>query len=205
MGGRGAPGRAGGRVQFDPRDHPGCRTGAGGGGSRRVTERVGPGHFTDHPENPADALEAGITIADAEADRGTDLILLAVPGVGADAALAVSVLTNTEPVKVLSRGAAATDPEAWMAWPWLEVRDQRLEAIKHRDNADALLAAIGSPRLAAAAGLALRAAGRRTPVVLDSVRSRQLARYWRSRRNPVACSWWSAATTPDPTRCTGLR
>jgi NaMN:DMB phosphoribosyltransferase len=161
-----------------------------------ATQGVSMRVVTDLPEDPAGALQAGIAIADAEADRGTDLIVLAVPGIGADAALAVSVLTNTEPVKVLSRGAAATDPEAWMALA-VQVRDQRLDAIKHRDSADALLQSIGSPRLAAAAGIALRAAGRRTPVVLDGpvAAAGALAGF---EAQPRGVRWWAAADVgPD--------
>jgi nicotinate-nucleotide--dimethylbenzimidazole phosphoribosyltransferase len=152
--------------------------------------------ITDLPTDPAGALAAGVAIADAEADRGTDLVVLAVPGVGVDAALAVSVLTNTEPVKVLSRGAAATDPEAWMAQA-AAVRDRRLEVIKHRENADEVLRAIDSPRLAAATGFALRAAGRRTPVVLDgpTAAAAALAAF---EAQPHAVRWWTAADSgPD--------
>ena len=152
--------------------------------------------ITDLPDRVDAALQAGVAIADAEADRGTDLIVLAVPGVGADAALAVSVLTNSEPVKVLSRGAAATDPEAWMSLA-IAVRDQRREAIKHRDKPDQLLESIGSARLAAVAGLVLRAAVRRTPVVLDGpvAAAGALAAF---EAQPRAVRWWAAADSgPD--------
>jgi len=152
-----------------------------------VTLRV----VTDLPDNPVDALAAGIALADAEADRGTDLVILAAPGLGTDAALAVSVLTNTEPVKVLSRGVAATDPETWMAQA-VEVRDGRLRIYPHRDSADRVLEAIGSPRLAAIAGIALQAAVRRTPVVLDGpvAAAGALAAY---EAQPRAVRWWCAA------------
>jgi len=111
--------------------------------------------------------------------------------VAADAALAVSVLTNTEPVKVLSRGAAATDPEAWMALA-TTVRDRRVEVYRERDSADRLLVAIASPRLAAIAGIALQAAVRRTPVVLDgpAAAAGALVAY---EAQPRAVRWWCAA------------
>lgn len=152
---------------------------------------------TELPANPADALQAGVDLADAEADRGTDLVILAAPGVGTDAAVAVSVLTNTEPVKVLSRGAAATDPQAWMARA-VAVRDGRLAVYRHRDSADAVLDAIDSPRLAATAGFALQAAVRRTPVVLDgpSATAGALVAHEAQSR---AVRWWCAADAgPDP-------
>ncbi|MCW2497942.1 nicotinate-nucleotide--dimethylbenzimidazole phosphoribosyltransferase [Jatrophihabitans sp.] len=158
---------------------------------------VGLRIVTDLPDWPSAALEAGVALADAEADRGTDLLIVASPEVRADAALAVSVLTNTEPVKVLSRGAAATDPEAWMDLA-VHVRDGRRRAMAHHDNADDLLTAIGSPRLALLAGLILRASVRRTPVVLDGpvACAAALVAY---EAQPRAVRWWCAADLgPDP-------
>jgi hypothetical protein len=161
--------------------------------ARAACESAGIGLrvVTDLPDSPADALAAGVQLADAEADRGTDLVVLAAPGVQADSALAVSVLTNTEPVKVLSRGAAATDPEAWMALA-TEVRDRRRTAIVHREDPDALLDELASPRLAALAGFAVRAAARRTPVVLDGPTAAvgALVAY---QAQPRAARWWCAA------------
>ena len=157
---------------------------------------VGLRVVTDLPDDAIAALEAGLALADAEVDRGADLLILAAPGVDADAALAVSVLTNTEPVKVLSRGAAATDPEAWMAQA-VAVRDRRLEVYPHRDSADGVLTAINSPRLAATAGIALRAAGRRTPVVLDGPTAAAAALLAYDAQ-PRAVRWWCAADVgPD--------
>ncbi len=52
---------------------------------------------------------------------------------GVDAAVTVSVLTNTEPVKVLARGAAAADPDAWMDRA-AAVRDARRACMKVRDR-----------------------------------------------------------------------
>jgi nicotinate-nucleotide--dimethylbenzimidazole phosphoribosyltransferase len=142
-------------------------------------------------------LATGIALADDAVDRGTDLLIVAAPGVRADAAVAVSVLTNTEPVKVLSRGAAATDPVAWMNLA-IEVRDGRRRCAVHRDDSDALLAELGSPRLAVLAGLVLRAATRRTPVILDGpvAAAAALIAY---EAQPRAVRWWSTADLgPDP-------
>jgi nicotinate-nucleotide--dimethylbenzimidazole phosphoribosyltransferase len=152
---------------------------------------VGMRVVTDLPGAPIDALAAGVQVGDLEVDRGTELIIVAAPGVGADAALAVSVLTNTEPVKVLTRGAAATDPEAWMALA-TEVRDRRREAIVVREDADRLLEVLASPRLAAVAGLVLQAAIRRTPVVLDGpvAAAGALLAYL---AQPRGARWWCAA------------
>ena len=142
-------------------------------------------------------VSTGIGIADDEIDRGTDLLVVAVPGVQADAAVAVSVLTNTEPVKVLSRGAAATDPEAWMELA-VTVRDARRRCMPVRADADRLLAELGSPRLAVAAGLVMRAAARRTPVLIDgpTASAAALVAY---EAQPRAVRWWAAADLgPDP-------
>jgi nicotinate-nucleotide--dimethylbenzimidazole phosphoribosyltransferase len=136
-------------------------------------------------------LATGIAIADDEIERGTELLVLAAPTMAADAAVAVSILTDTEPVKVLARGEAATDPEAWMALA-TEVRDHRRIAMAHRDDPDALLADLNSARLAAATGVALRAAGRRTPVLLDGpvATAAALVGY---EAQPRAVRWWCAA------------
>lgn len=142
-------------------------------------------------------VETGIALADRAIDAGADLLVVAAPGLRADAAVAVSVLTNTEPVKVLSRGASATDPTAWMELA-VEVRDSRRRCMVHRDDADALLAELGSSRLAVIAGLVLRAAARRTPVILDGpvAGAGALVAY---EAQPRAVRWWSAADLgPDP-------
>lgn len=146
---------------------------------------------------PSGTLAGGAAIADDEIDSGADLIMLAVPGVEADAAVAVSVLTNTEPVKVLARGAAATEPEAWMERA-VAVRDARRHCMPLRSQPDQLLGAIGSMRLAVAAGIALRAAARRTPVLLDGpvAAAAALIAY---EAQPRAVRWWAAADLgPDP-------
>lgn len=137
------------------------------------------------------SAETGVELADDEIERGTDLLMVAVPGLRADAAVAVSVLTNTEPVKVLSRGAAATDPQAWMRLA-VDVRDARVRCMPFRDTPDRLLLEIGSARLAVAAGLVLRAAVRRTPVVLDGpvAAAAALIAY---DAQPRAVRWWTAA------------
>jgi nicotinate-nucleotide--dimethylbenzimidazole phosphoribosyltransferase len=146
-------------------------------------------------EDAAAAFDAGVRRVDNEVDAGADLLLLAVPHLGADLAIAASVLTNTEPVKVLSRGAAATWPEAWMDLA-VQVRDERRRCLALRDRPDELLGAIGSTRLAAAAGVAMRAAVRRTPLVLDGPGAAvgALVAYEAA---PRAVRWWCAADLGD--------
>ena len=163
-----------------------------------AADDVGASCRTTEPDgDAADALAAGARLADEEIDSGTDLLMVAVPGLGADAATAVSTLTNTEPVKVLARGAAATDPDAWMQRA-VAVRDARRACMAVRTEPDRLLAALGSARLAVAAGIALRGAGRRTPVLLDGpvAAAAALIAY---EAQPRAVRWWAAADLgPDP-------
>lgn len=143
------------------------------------------------------SVGSGAVAADDEIDRGTDLLVVAVPTVQADAAVAVAVLTDAEPVKVLSRGAAATDPERWMRLA-VEVRDARRRCMPLRDDPDRLLEEVGSSRLAVAAGLVLRAAARRTGVLLDGpvAAAAALVAY---EAQPRAVRWWAAADLgPDP-------
>jgi nicotinate-nucleotide--dimethylbenzimidazole phosphoribosyltransferase len=149
----------------------------------------------DLPEDTQAAFELGVRRVDDEVEGGADLLLLAVPGIGSDVAIAASVLTNTEPVKVLSRGAAATAPDAWMDLA-IEVRDARRRCRALRDRPDELLVAIGSTRLAAAAGVAMRAAVRRTPLVLDGPGAAvgALVAYEAA---PRAVRWWNAADVGD--------
>ena len=139
----------------------------------------------------------GASVADDEIDAGADLLLVAASGVDADAAIAVSVLTNTEPVKVLARGAAATDPDGWMERA-VAVRDGRRTCMAVRSDPDRLLEQLGSQRLAVIAGLVLRAAARRTPVLLDGpvAAAGALIAY---EAQPRAVRWWAAADLgPDP-------
>jgi len=136
-------------------------------------------------------VATGVASADAAIDGGADLLVVAAGAGGVDAAVTVSVLTNTEPVKVLARGAAATDPDAWMDRA-AAVRDARRAGMKVRSDPDQLLAQLDSPRLAVTAGLVLRAAARRTPVLLDGpvAAAAALLAY---EAQPRAVRWWAAA------------
>jgi NaMN:DMB phosphoribosyltransferase len=149
----------------------------------------------DLPADTATAFAAGTERVDDEVDAGADLLLLAMPGLGPDVAVAASVLTSTEPVKVLSRGASATSPQAWMDLA-VQVRDERRRCLALRDRPDELLAAIGSVRLAAAAGVAMRAAVRRTPLVLDGPAA-SVAALVAYEAAPRAVRWWCAADLGD--------
>jgi NaMN:DMB phosphoribosyltransferase len=146
-----------------------------------------------------DAIGAGVQAADAEVDGGADLVVLVAPADESDAAPAalVSVLRGLEPVALLPRGVAGLDSAAW-ARRAAQVRDTRRAAVQFESLPDALLAALGSPELAATAGFLLRASGRRTPLVLDGALALAAALLVYDIA-PISADWWQAAdTSPDP-------
>ncbi|MDQ1692332.1 MAG: nicotinate-nucleotide--dimethylbenzimidazole phosphoribosyltransferase [Pseudonocardiales bacterium] len=115
------------------------------------------------------AIEAGMTLADAEIDAGADLLVLGHLGVAAStpASALISVLTDTEPVKVIGRGSGIDDAS------WINkcavVRDARRRGWPHRFDISDLLAAVGGADIAAMTGFLLQAAYRKTPVLLDDL------------------------------------
>jgi nicotinate-nucleotide--dimethylbenzimidazole phosphoribosyltransferase len=79
-----------------------------------------------------------------------------------------------------------------------QVRDGRRRAIGLREQPAELLAELGEPALAAAAGFVLQAAVRRTPVLVDGTgaAAAALVAY---QAQPRVVRWLvSAGTTPDP-------
>lgn len=143
------------------------------------------------------AVAAGIAAADEEVERGSDLLVAACPGEQEPATAVVSALTGAEPVALLARGAAATDPVAWMERA-VRVRDTRRRIAPLRDRPGDLLAELGSAPLAAACGFLLQAAVRRTPVVLDgtAVAAAAVLAY---EAQPRATRWWMASdSAADP-------
>jgi NaMN:DMB phosphoribosyltransferase len=140
-----------------------------------------------------DAFATGTAAADAEIDGGADLLVLAGQDDTTTSAVVTSLLTGAEPVALLPRGAAAVDTEAWIARAE-QIRDARRRATALRTRPDELLAAFDSPPLAAAAGFALRAAARRTGLVLDgtlTVAAALLGADVQLR----ALDWWQVADT----------
>lgn len=144
------------------------------------------------------ALIGGMAAADREVEAGADLLIAAGSGehTMVPAATLISVLTDTEPIKVIGRPPGSDDAD------WIdrctEIRDVRRLAWPHRIDLLELLAVIGSPELAGLTGLVLQAALRRTPVLLDGVpaaaagTAAQLA-------CPRVVRWLQAAQlSPDP-------
>jgi len=175
-------------------------TAAGSAALEAIADLAGSGvrAVPRREEEISQAVAAGAALADEEIDAGADLFIVALqgPDAGIPALTLVSVLTNTEPVKVLPRGARLS-PDVWMQRA-VAVRDTRRRGMPYRAQPAELLEAIGGPDIAAATGFLLRAAGRRTPVLLDGLpaTAAALVAY---EAQPRAVRWWSCADlSPEP-------
>jgi len=119
----------------------------------------------------AEALRLGAEVADRAVDGGTDLLVLAGGGIGADpVATAVTVATaGGEAASLLPRVVSAAgdvDDAAWMR-RCTAVRDA-LHRIRARSrDTTSTLSALGGGDLAVAVGLIVTATLRRTPVIVD--------------------------------------
>lgn len=161
-----------------------------------ATADVGVRELTSGADAAA-GYAAGIAAADGEIDAGSDLLLLAVPDEAPAAALVVGLLTGAEPVALLPRGAAATDSAGWIA-DAIRLRDSRRALASLRHSPGELLTAVDSPVLAAATAFTLRAAARRTPLVLDGTGALAAALLC-AEVQPRAAQWWQVSdTSVDP-------
>lgn len=137
------------------------------------------------------ALDAGVTIADEEVDRGADLLIAGDMGIGntTPAAVLVAALTGTEPVAVVGRGTGIDDA-GWMRKA-AAIRDALRRARPLVADPLALVRTAGGADIAAMAGFLAQAAVRRTPVILDGVvvgAAAMLA----EELAPGARQWWVA-------------
>ncbi|HZC72068.1 MAG TPA: nicotinate-nucleotide--dimethylbenzimidazole phosphoribosyltransferase [Jatrophihabitans sp.] len=148
------------------------------------------------PVDAAAALSLGVQTADDEIEAGADLLVLAGHDDAPAPAAVVSVIAGAEPVALLPRGAAAVDTARWVD-DATRMRSLRRRIVQLRASPDELLAELGSPGLATAAGFALRAAARRTPLVLDGTAA-VAAGLLCADSQPRAREWWQVAdTSPD--------
>ncbi|MDT4911032.1 MAG: nicotinate-nucleotide--dimethylbenzimidazole phosphoribosyltransferase [Pseudonocardiales bacterium] len=147
----------------------------------------------DVPADPTAAFTAGTTAADDEVDAGADLVVLAADDATNASAVAVGLLTGAEPVALLPRGAAAVDTRAWVVRAE-DLRDARRRVAPLRSRPDEFLMALESPMFAAAVGFVLRAAGRRTPLILDGTGAVAAALFCFDIQTRVA-RWWQFADT----------
>lgn len=153
---------------------------------------------------PADAVTAGIHLADRAADSGCDLLVLADDDVSADVAVVVGALTGAEPVTLLPRGAAAVDTMRWIARA-RRLRDAHRRVTALRGRPDDLLEAVDAPALALSTGIALQSAVRRTPVVLAGT-SAVVAGLVCSAVAPGSAAWFQVADrSPDPVHARAVR
>ena len=135
---------------------------------RRGSGRIDIEDALSRDENAA-ALAAGMAVADEVIAAGGDLLVVGTIGVaaGTPAAALISVLTDTEPVKVVGRGSGVDD-DGWIRKS-AAVRDARRRAWPYRDDPQELLATAGGADPAALVGLIVQAARRRTPVLLGGL------------------------------------
>lgn len=115
------------------------------------------------------AFRAGMTVADEEADSGTDLVLLGDLSVGGTtvAGVLVAALCGTDASVVTGRGSGIDDI-TWMR-KCAAIRDALRRARPVLGDQLELLAAVGGADMAAITGFLLQASVRKLPVVLDGV------------------------------------
>jgi nicotinate-nucleotide--dimethylbenzimidazole phosphoribosyltransferase len=157
------------------------------------------------PAQCDDAIMLGAAVADEEIDAGADLLIAGNIGIASTtvAGAIISVLTSAEPIKVTGRGGSAIDDDTWMR-KVSAIRDARLRGWPDRSEPQQLLSAIGGPDLAALTGFLLRAATRRTPVILDGIVVAAAA-VIAAAEQPRAARWWLAAQrTAEPAQSLAL-
>lgn len=162
-------------------------------GTGIVTEGLPPGLSAEA------AIERGAALADAEIDSGADLIIVGNIGAGSTctAAAVVAVLCATEPVKVVGRGGSQIDDLGWMLKA-SAIRDARRRGWPLRDDPTQLLNALDCADVALLAGLLLRTAARRTPVLLDGLVSAAAALAADTARSGARRWWQIAQLTGEP-------
>jgi nicotinate-nucleotide--dimethylbenzimidazole phosphoribosyltransferase len=136
------------------------------------------------------ALAAGATIADEEVDAGADLLVPGDMGIGnttVAATLTAAVLGL--PAEQVVGGGTGIDAETRVRKT--ATVERALARVSGYDDPVALLRAAGSADLAAMVALLVRAAERRTPVLLDGVVSGAAALVARELA-PGAEAWWCA-------------
>ena len=137
------------------------------------------------------SLEAGTAQADALADGGTDLLVLAGAGDPVPGLVACAALLDLEPVHAVGTAAGP----GWAA-AMTSVRDGLRACRPHLSDPARLLQALGSPVLAHLTGLLAQSAVRRTPVLLDGSVLVAGAALVADRLAPGAAAWWLAGQAP---------
>jgi nicotinate-nucleotide--dimethylbenzimidazole phosphoribosyltransferase len=137
------------------------------------------------------AFRLGMSLADEEADSGTDLVVLGDVSVGGTtvAGTLIAALCGTDASVVTGRGSGIDDL-TWMR-KCAAIRDSLRRARPVLGNPLELLAAVGGADLAAMSGFLVQSAVRRTPVLLDGVVSAACALLVQ-RIAFRAPDWWQA-------------
>lgn len=137
----------------------------------------------------AAAAAAGIAAVDAVIDQGCDLLICSAVVDDALTGTLVALLLHLSATEVVGESAHLNDQQ------WGErvaaIRDLTHPARRYEDDPVALLHALGSPELVALTGMLLRAAARRTPVLLDG--AADCAAALCASRISILASWWYAA------------
>jgi nicotinate-nucleotide--dimethylbenzimidazole phosphoribosyltransferase len=135
------------------------------------------------------AAAAGIAAVDEVIDAGCDLLVCTAIVDDAVIGTLVALLLHLSSTEVVGE-SPHLDEERW-AQRVATIRDLTYPARGVADDPVALLHALGSPELAALTGMLLRAAARRTPVLLDS--AADCAAALCASRISILASWWYAA------------
>ena len=136
-----------------------------------------------------DAAAAGIAAVDAVIDEGCDLLVCTAIVDDALTGTLVALLLHLSATEVVG-DSAYLDDGRW-ADRVAAIRDLTHPARRHEDDPVALLNSLGSPELTALTGMLLRAAARRTPVLLDG--AADCAAALCASRISILASWWYAA------------
>ncbi|PFG28366.1 nicotinate-nucleotide--dimethylbenzimidazole phosphoribosyltransferase [Corynebacterium renale] len=150
------------------------------------------------------ALAEGAQCADALIDSGVDIIIPASVSTRTElpSTAILGTLTSTEPVAVW--GFHGVDDEQW-AKDIAEIRDLMFRGREHAHAAVNLVASIGDADIARLIGVIVRAAGRRTPILLDTLTT-TVAALVGERMAPGTKSWLLAGQlTRMPAHLQALR
>jgi hypothetical protein len=120
----------------------------------------------DAPEDVTEAIGWGVTVADGLVDDGTDLVLLSVPDQVSWAVLAAHLL-DVDAVEAMGWPSAAGLSDVDWIFRVAAIRDGLRTVRGISGDPERLLTQIASPAIAAGTALVLRAAARRTPILLD--------------------------------------
>jgi nicotinate-nucleotide--dimethylbenzimidazole phosphoribosyltransferase len=149
------------------------------------------------------AIEVGLTIADEEVDRGTDLLIPGDMGIGntTPATAVIAALARRDAASVVGRGTGVDDEGLTRKRSVVNKAVARVGA--GTDPLD-MLAMVGGTDIAATVGLLLGAASRRTAVVLDGIVS-AAAGLVAGTIAPMATPWWLAGhRSTEPAQAAAL-